>query len=112
MLTVKTIRQAMIKNPHYSLWDKPVSKWTEQEKKEFDKLEEKKKRNWKAVNSVKVIRISDGFEYPSISECRRQNGFCKVIMDRKLKEGVEFTTNPNNIEVIDPETVETDGNNI
>ncbi len=33
MLTVQTIRQAMIKNPHNSLWDKPVSKWTDQEKK-------------------------------------------------------------------------------
>lgn len=92
MLSIQQIRQAMIKNPHHRLWDKPLHKWTEQERNEFDKLEEKKKRNWVAVNSVKVIRVSDGFEYSSISECRRQNGFCKVIMDRKLKLGIEFKT--------------------
>lgn len=92
MPKVQEIRQAMIKNPHHRLWDKPLHKWTEQERNEFDKLEEKKKRNWKAVNSVKVVRIIDGFEYISISECRRQNGFCKVIMDRKLKLGIEFKT--------------------
>lgn len=92
MLSIQQIRQAMIKNPHHRLWDKPLHKWTEQERNEFDKLEEKKKRNWVAVNSVKVIRVSDGFEYSSISECRRQNGLCKVIMDRKLKLGIEFKT--------------------
>lgn len=92
MPSVQQIRQAMIKNPHHRLWDKPLHKWTEQELNEFDKLEEKKKRNWTAVNSVKVIRVRDGFEYPSISECKRQNGFCKVIMDRKLKLGIEFKT--------------------
>jgi hypothetical protein len=92
MLSIQQIRQAMIKNPHHRLWDKPLHKWTEKERNEFHKLEEKKKRNWVAVNSVKVIRVSDGFEYSSISECRRQNGFCKVIMDRKLKLGIEFKT--------------------
>lgn len=91
MITVQTIRQAMIKNPHHRLWDKPLSKWTEKEKEEFDNLQSKPKPNW-AVNSKKVIRISDGFIYPSISECKRQNGLCKVIMYRKLKEGTEFKT--------------------
>lgn len=92
MPTVQEIRQAMIKNPHHRLWDKPLHKWSEKERKEFDKLEEKKKRNWTEVNSVKVIRVLDGFEYSSISECKRQNGFCKVVMYRKLKEGIEFKT--------------------
>jgi len=84
------IREAMKKNPHHRLWDKPLHKWTEQEKQEFENLEEKPKPKWKAVNSKKVIRVSDGFEYPSISECKRQNGFCKVIMYRKLALGIEF----------------------
>jgi hypothetical protein len=80
----------MINNPHHRLWNKPLSKWTEKEKKEFQNLEQKPRRKWKAINSKKVIRVSDGFEYPSISECRRKNGFCKVIMDRKLLSGIEF----------------------
>lgn len=84
------IREAMKKNPHHRLWDKPLSKWTEQEKQEFENLEQKKKRNWKAVNSVKVIRISDGMEYASISECRRKNGLCKKVMDQKILIGLEF----------------------
>lgn len=90
MISATDIRQAMIKNPHHRLWDKPLHKWTEQEKKEFQNLEEKPKRNWKAVNSVKVVRVSDGVQYASISECRRKNNLCKVIMDRKLAEGIEF----------------------
>lgn len=84
------IREAMIKNPHHTLWDKPLSKWTEIDKQTFQNLEQKKKRNWKAVNSRKVIRISDGTIYDSISDCRRKNNLCKVIMDRKLKQGTEF----------------------
>jgi len=86
------LRQAMINNPHHRLWDKPLNKWTDIDRKTFDKLEQKPKTkiNWKAVNSKKVIRLKDGFEYPSISECRRQNGFCKVVMDRKIKQQTEF----------------------
>ena len=89
-MTPQLLRQAMIKNPHHSLWDKPLNKWTDEDRKSFQNLEVKKKRNWTAVNSVKVVRVSDGFIYDSISECKRQNGFCKIIMDRKLKAGIEF----------------------
>jgi len=89
------LRQSMINNPHHRLWDKPLNKWTEKERQLFDNLDDlpiknKKKGNWKAVNSVKVIRISNGKEYDSISECRRQNGFYKQEMDKKLKQGTEF----------------------
>jgi len=84
------LRQAMIANPHHRLWDKPLNKWTDIDRKDFQSLEIKEKRNWKAVNSKKVIRVKDNKEYPSISECRRKNGICKVVMDAKLKEGIEF----------------------
>lgn len=90
MIPVIELRQAMIKNPHHRLWDKPLSKWTEQEKQEFHNLDKKKKPNWKAVNSVKVVRVSDGVQYDSISDCRRKNNLCKVMIYRKLDEGIEF----------------------
>ena len=89
-MTPQLIREAMIKNPHHSLWDKPLNRWSEIDKQTFQNLEQKSKRNWKAVNSKKVIRVSDGTIYDSISDCRRKNNLCKVIMDRKLKLGVEF----------------------
>lgn len=84
------IREAMKKNPHHRLWDKPINKWTEKEKEEFENLSKKEKNIWKQAVSIKVERISDGKVYESISECRRQNGLCKVIMYRKLESGIEF----------------------
>lgn len=90
MISTLQIRQAMISNPHHRLWDKPVNKWTILEKKEFNNLQEKPKPKWKAVNSKKVIRILDRIIYDSISDCRRKNGYCKVVMDRKLKESLEY----------------------
>lgn len=89
-MTPQLLRQAMIKNPHHNLWNKPLNKWSEEDRKTFYSLEQKTAPNWKAVNSKKVIRVCDGKIYNSISECRRENGLCKVIMDRKLKAGLEY----------------------
>jgi len=84
------------KFPQHSLWNYQVSKWTAEQIKEFENLRDgkekvvKRKMNRIAVNSVKIIRVSDGFVYNSISECEKLNGFHNVEMRNKIEEGIEF----------------------
>jgi len=84
------------KFPQHPLWNYQVSKWTPEQIKEFEKLRDgkekvvKRKMNRTSVNSVKIIRVSDGFIYNSISECEKLNGFHNVEMRKKIKLGIEF----------------------
>lgn len=84
------------KFPQHSLWNYQVSKWTPEQIKEFGNLRDgkekvvKRKMNRIAVNSVRIIRVSDGFVYNSISECEKLNGFHNVEMRNKIEKGIEF----------------------
>jgi len=84
------------KFPQHSIWNYQVSKWTEYQIKEFENLRDgkeklvKRKMNRIAVNSIKIIRVSDGFIYNSISECEKFNGFHNVEMRNKIEKEIEF----------------------
>lgn len=92
----KDIHDAMVINPHHNLWNKELAKWNESDRETFKLLlNEKivsrlKKREDKIVLRKKVIRISDGYIYNSISECRFKNKFHKVKMDTMIKEENQF----------------------
>lgn len=89
------------KYPNSPLWNYVVSKWTPEQISIFNNLkngkltiETKKEvilKNKKiAKNAVKIIRISDGKIYNSISECKENEGLHDVAIRTKLKEGIEF----------------------
>lgn len=103
MITIENIRAMMIKHPSSRLWGKSVKTWGEGDKKVFKSMleakEAKKPKPRKmrklgakriAVNAVKVIRVSDGKIYTSISGCKDHNDFHDVEMRTKLKLGIEF----------------------
>lgn len=83
------------KHQQHYLWNYQVNKWTPEQIKEFEKLKQsdnlvKIKVKRIANNSVKIIRVSDGFIYNSISECEKLNGFHNVQMREKIKQSIEF----------------------
>ena len=105
MITIENIRAMMIKHPSSRLWSKSVKTWSEGDKKVFklmleDKLKQPRKQVVRkmrklgdkrvAVNAVKVMRVSDGKIYTSISDCKDHNDFHDVEMRTKLKLGIEF----------------------
>jgi len=103
MITIENIRAMMIKHPSSRLWGKSVKTWSEGDKKVFKLMleakEVKKPKPRKmrklgakriAVNAVKVMRVSDGKIYTSISDCKDYNDFHDVEMRTKLKLGIEF----------------------
>ena len=101
MITKDDIRAMMIKHPSVLLWDKNIKSWTGKDKKLFITLFENKPKKRKmrilktkrvAVNAIKVMRISDGEIYGSISECQESNTLNKTKMRAKLKAGTEFKT--------------------
>lgn len=103
MITIESIRSMMIKHPSSRLWGKSVKTWSEGDKRTFKSMleakEGKKPKPRKmrklgakriAVNAVKVMRVSDGKIYTSISDCKEHNAFHDVEMRTKLKIGIEF----------------------
>ena len=105
MISINDLRAMMIKYPSSRLWGKRLSKWREGDKRTFaDMLEgkidkTKTRRKMKrlddkspASNAVKVIRVSDGKVYESISQCKELTGLHDVAIRSKLKAGTEFKT--------------------
>lgn len=103
MINIENIRACMIKQPDCYLWVKVLKKWTESDKKLFNTLLEGKdikvnkskkalsrKVKRSVVNAVKVMRVSDGKIYTSISACKEHNKFHDVEMRTKLNKGIEF----------------------
>lgn len=96
-MNIKTsdLTKAMRKLPSHKLWDKLLADWERKDYLEFEKIlnsdvEKPDKKKRVAVNAMKVIRVSDGFIYNSIEECRLLNEFHKTQMRQKLNEGNEF----------------------
>lgn len=96
-MKIKTsdLTAAMRKVPSHKLWDKLLADWDKKDYLEFEKIlnsdvEKPDKKKRVAVNSMKVIRISDGFIYNSIEYCRLENRLNKTKMREKLSEGNEF----------------------
>lgn len=96
-MKIKTsdLTKAIRKVPSHKLWDKTLKNWDRKDYLEFEKIlnsdiEKPNKNKRVAVNSMKVIRVSDGFIYNSIEECRLANRLNKTKMREKLSEGNEF----------------------
>lgn len=96
-MKIKTsdLTKAMRKVPSHKLWDKLLKNWDKKDYLEFEKIlnsdiDNPNKKKRLAVNAMKVIRVSDGFIYNSIEECRIENRFHKTKMREKLSEGNEF----------------------
>lgn len=80
------MRHLVLRNfPSNRLWNKEYHKWNERDKEEFEFLRTGiiKEKPQKEINEPKrgnpqkckkVIRISDGVEYDSISDAARKNG--------------------------------------
>jgi len=98
MINTESIRACMIKYPTSSLWDKSVKVWSDKDKKTFNLMLSgalvKRKMKVKRVNprAIKVVRLSDGEVYESITACIIANDFYKTEMRVKLKAGIEFKT--------------------
>lgn len=100
MINIKNIRLTMIKFPLSDLWNKNLNKWDLQDKKRFNdmfvskveinQIKSVKKSSRKVYNCVKILRVSDGVIYNSISECEKLNGFHNVQMRKKISDGIEF----------------------
>jgi len=91
---IERIRKQMIKNPSSKLWDKDFKRWNDKDKADFEKLENgviiKKIERRINVNAIKVLRVSDGKIYHSITECAMQNDFHKIEMQKQLNENINF----------------------
>jgi hypothetical protein len=74
---IETLR----KHPTSPLWNKVISNWTDEDKKEYLKLKygivTTKKKN---LSDKKVVRISDGTIYSSISECAKMNNIIYQVV--------------------------------
>ena len=78
-----------------ALNNKDVNKWDEHDKKEWECILSGEPFKAKKVyyqpnglsNKVKVIRVSDGRLFDSITECREHNGYHKTEMEELLKLG-------------------------
>lgn len=86
----------MKKYPDLKLWDKDIKKWNDKDYKIFENIKigilptVKKNNNDKRLRGQKVIRVSDGKPYISISECRRDNNVHSQDMFDMLKEGIIY----------------------
>ena len=96
-MTQAEVMPTLRKFPQHSLWYYQVSKWTPEQIKEFKELRDgiitkeviiKNKKP--SFNAVKIIRVSDGFIYNSITECKNLEGFHDVEIREKIKLGIEF----------------------
>ena len=59
----------------------------------FEKAENTEKSDKRVGNSFtgkKVMRISDGKIYKSISQCREHNDFCRYRIYNELEQGTNF----------------------
>lgn len=93
---IERIRQQMIKNPSSELWNKDKNKWTKEEYQKFYDMEKgitmyikDRGRNY-GSNAIKVIRISDGFIYDSITDCQNENDINNTNMYQMLKEETKY----------------------
>ena len=93
---IERIRIQIIKNPNSSLWNKDRNKWTKDDDKEFERLESGKslkpagKSRIYGGSPVKVIRISDGYIYPTVRACLNQNGYHSIEMQQMLKAEIKY----------------------
>ena len=94
-VNTKEIRELMRKHPNLDIWDKDFKSWNSEDLKEFedaklgiisDKISLIDARSFR----TKVVRISDGKIYQSVSECIREHGFYRDEMYKMLKEGIVF----------------------
>ena len=88
-----------IKNFSTSLWDKPRPKWTAEDFKELKKLKQQAKgkqikKITVAHNCKKIMRISDGKVYKSLSECAKDkdnpalNSLCQAFKGNEVYKGI------------------------
>lgn len=100
MITVENIRACMIKYPRCMLWNKNLSKWGDSDKKRFGNMlkddPEKRSPRKKLVSrsigrkGIRILRVSDGKEYDTMTACRIDNKLHCGLMLSKLKEEIEF----------------------
>lgn len=82
------------------LWNKHLSKWGESDKKRFGKMlkdEPEKRSTRRKMDSksigrkgIRILRVSDGKEYETMTACRNDNKLHCGLMLSKLKEEIEF----------------------
>ena len=82
-------------NPQSSLWNYEVSKWNEEQKKQYEYLHtgimyQKPEPIIRKQLKKKVVRVSDGKVYGSIKECGNYNGLSYPTVSRALKKGIKF----------------------
>ena len=81
--TQANTKEVRLKHPKSNLWNFVISKWTDEQKKEYEFLRTGKKhvkpvpmKKIQPKQKKKVIRVSDGKEYESITTCARDNKIC------------------------------------
>ena len=91
---IERIRTQMIKHPNSTLWSKDRNKWDKEDMIEFEGLEKGKgisrKKRMSGGVPVKVIRISDGYIYPTVRACINQNGYHSIEMQQMLKDQIKY----------------------
>lgn len=91
---IERIRVQMIKHPLSELWIKDHNKWSKEDHREFERLENgleiSKKKLKSGGVSIKVIRLSDGYTYKSLKECMDKNGYHNVEMQQMLNAEIKY----------------------